>query len=122
MVSSDLSSIGWAWHRKHEHGERAPFHRSVHSFVAMTAPLPAPSDRIDAVIGATPIVRLQRVTSAAMAEIWVKIEGANPGGSIKDRTALAMVVDAERRGVLNEGDTIVERTSGNTGIRLARAA
>ena len=87
-----------------------------------TEPPPSPHDRIDAVIGATPMVRLQRVATADMAEIWVKIEGSNPGGSIKDRTALAMVVDAERRGVLNAGDTIVEPTSGNTGIGLAQVA
>ena len=87
-----------------------------------TKTLPSPTDRIDAVIGRTPIVRLQRVTTQDMAEIWVKIEGANPGGSIKDRTALAMVVDAERRGVLKTGDTIVEPTSGNTGIGLAQVA
>ena len=87
-----------------------------------TDALPSPTDRIDAVIGGTPIVRLQRVTTQDLAEIWVKIEGANPGGSIKDRTALAMVVDAERRGVLKEGDTIVEPTSGNTGIGLAQVA
>ena len=81
-----------------------------------------PTHRIDAVIGATPIVRLQRVTETGMAEIWMKLEGANPGGSIKDRTALAMIVDAERRGVLHVGDTIVEPTSGNTGIGLAQVA
>jgi cysteine synthase A len=79
-------------------------------------------DRIDAVIGATPIVRLQRVTEPGMAEVWMKLEGANPGGSIKDRTALAMIVDAELRGVLKVGDTIVEPTSGNTGIGLAQVA
>jgi cysteine synthase A len=81
-----------------------------------------PPDRIDAVIGATPIVRLQRVTEPGMAEVWMKLEGANPGGSIKDRTALAMIVDAEQRGVLKAGDTIVEPTSGNTGIGLAQVA
>jgi cysteine synthase len=57
-----------------------------------------------------------------MAEIWVKLEGMNPGGSIKDRTALGMIVDAERRGVLAPGATIVEPTSGNTGIGLAQVA
>ena len=81
-----------------------------------------PPDRIDAVIGGTPIVRLQRVTEPGMAEVWMKLEGANPGGSIKDRTALAMILDAEQRGVLNAGDTIVEPTSGNTGIGLAQVA
>ena len=57
-----------------------------------------------------------------MAEVWVKVEGMNPGGSIKDRTALAMIVDAERRGLLKPGGTIVEPTSGNTGIGLAQVA
>ena len=82
----------------------------------------APTDRIDAAIGATPVVRLQRVMEPGMAEVWMKLEGANPGGSIKDRTALAMIVDAEQRGVLHIGDTIVEPTSGNTGIGLAQVA
>jgi cysteine synthase A len=57
-----------------------------------------------------------------MAEIWVKIEGMNPGGSIKDRTALGMIVDAERSGALSPGQMIVEPTSGNTGIGLAQVA
>jgi cysteine synthase A len=57
-----------------------------------------------------------------MAEIWVKVEGMNPGGSIKDRTALGMIMDAEQRGVLRPGGTIVEPTSGNTGIGLAQVA
>src|SRR5687768_8423415 len=57
-----------------------------------------------------------------MAEVWMKLEGLNPGGSIKDRTALGMIVDAEQRGVLRPGDRIVEPTSGNTGIGLAQVA
>ena len=57
-----------------------------------------------------------------MAELWVKVEGMNPGGSIKDRTALGMIMDAEQRGVLRPGGTIVEPTSGNTGIGLAQVA
>jgi cysteine synthase A len=57
-----------------------------------------------------------------MAELWVKVEGMNPGGSIKDRTALGMIMDAELRGVLRPGGTIVEPTSGNTGIGLAQVA
>jgi cysteine synthase A len=57
-----------------------------------------------------------------MAEVWVKIEGVNPGGSIKDRTALGMIVDAERSGALRPGQMIVEPTSGNTGIGLAQVA
>ncbi|HEX9939651.1 MAG TPA: cysteine synthase A [Longimicrobium sp.] len=78
--------------------------------------------RIDESIGRTPTVRLERVVEPGMAEVWVKLEGMNPGGSIKDRAALAMIVDAERRGLLAPGGTIVEPTSGNTGIGLAQVA
>ena len=77
---------------------------------------------IDRFIGNTPLVRLERVVEPGMAEVWVKVEGMNPGGSIKDRTALGMVLDAERRGLLRPGGTIVEPTSGNTGIGLAQVA
>lgn len=78
--------------------------------------------RIDAAIGDTPVVRLLRVSEPGTAEVWVKLEGMNPGGSIKDRTALGMILDAEGRGILNPGGTIVEPTSGNTGIGLAQVA
>lgn len=77
---------------------------------------------IDAAIGQTAVVRLQRVADAGIAEVWVKLEGLNPGGSIKDRTALGMVADAEAHGLLHPGGTIVEPTSGNTGIGLAQIA
>ena len=77
---------------------------------------------IDRFIGHTPLVRLERVVEPGMAEVWVKVEGMNPGGSIKDRTALAMVEDAEARGLLAPGGTIVEPTSWNTGIGLAQVA
>jgi cysteine synthase len=77
---------------------------------------------IDAFIGNTPILKLERVTNPDMAEVWVKLEGQNPGGSIKDRTAFSMILDAEERGVLKPGGTIVEPTSGNTGIGLAQVA
>jgi len=80
------------------------------------------STRIDAAIGDTPVVKLERVVEPGMAEVWVKLEGLEPGGSIKDRTALGMVLDAEQRGVLAPGATIVEPTSGNTGIGLAQVA
>ncbi len=82
----------------------------------------ATGHRIDAAIGRTPIVRLERVVEPGMAELWVKLEGMNPGGSIKDRTALGMILDAEERGLLAPGGTIVEPTSGNTGIGLAQVA
>ena len=77
---------------------------------------------IDAFIGDTPVVRLERVVAPGMAEVWVKVEGLNPGGSIKDRTALAMIAAAEATGELEPGGTIVEPTSGNTGIGLAIVA
>lgn len=72
-------------------------------------------------IGDTPCVKLQRLFGAE-ANVWMKLERANPGASIKDRIAKAMVEDAERRGVLRTGMTIVEPTSGNTGIALAMCA
>jgi cysteine synthase A len=77
---------------------------------------------IDAAIGKTPLVRLVKVVEPEMAEVWMKVEGMNPGGSIKDRTAFGMITDAEERGVLRPGGTIVEPTSGNTGIGLAQVA
>jgi len=80
------------------------------------------SQRIDSTIGHTPVVRLERVVEPGMAEVWVKLEGLNPGASIKDRTALGMILDAEERGLLKPGGTIVEPTSGNTGIGLAQVA
>jgi cysteine synthase A len=70
-------------------------------------------------IGNTPHVRINRLFGNA--EVWLKLERANPGGSIKDRIGLAMVEDAERRGVLKKGSVIIEATSGNTGIALALA-
>lgn len=71
-------------------------------------------------IGNTPHIRLQRLFPSA--EVWVKSERSNPGGSIKDRIALAMVEDAEARGLLRPGGTIIEPTSGNTGVGLAMVA
>jgi len=72
-------------------------------------------------IGQTPHVRINRLFDQR-AEVWLKLERANPGGSIKDRIGLAMIEDAERRGVLKKGVTIIEPTSGNTGIGLAMVA
>jgi cysteine synthase A len=73
-------------------------------------------------IGGTPHIRMQRLFGSAPQQVWVKSERANPGGSIKDRIALSMVEDAERKGLLKPGGTIVEPTSGNTGIGLAMVA
>jgi cysteine synthase A len=78
------------------------------------------ADNILATIGATPHIRLARMFPDH--EVWVKSERSNPGGSIKDRIALAMVEDAEAKGALPPGGTIVEPTSGNTGIGLAMVA
>ncbi len=73
-------------------------------------------------IGRTPLVLLQRVTQGLKARVAVKVESANPGGSIKDRVALAMILDAERNGWLKPGGTIIEATAGNTGVGLAMVA
>ncbi|MEG7533566.1 cysteine synthase CysM [Vibrio cholerae] len=72
-------------------------------------------------VGQTPLVRLQRLDSGS-STVLVKLEGNNPAGSVKDRPALNMIVQAEARGSLQPGDTIIEATSGNTGIALAMAA
>ena len=73
-------------------------------------------------IGHTPHVRMHRLFGAATQQVWIKSERSNPGGSIKDRIALAMVEDAEASGALQPGGTIIEPTSGNTGIGLAMVA
>ncbi|AUZ55723.1 MULTISPECIES: cysteine synthase A [Stenotrophomonas] len=72
-------------------------------------------------VGNTPVVKLNRLAPAGV-DVYVKVESFNPGGSVKDRLALAIVLDAEKRGVLKPGDTIVEATSGNTGVALAMVA
>ena len=73
-------------------------------------------------VGHTPVVRLNRIPGKDDAEIWAKLENFNPGGSVKDRICLAMIEDAEKSGRIKPGDTIVEPTSGNTGIGLALVA
>src|SRR6478752_3439776 len=73
-------------------------------------------------IGHTPIVRLGKVAAHVKSDIFVKLEYLNPGGSMKDRVALNIIRDAERRGLLQPGGTIVEATSGNTGMGLALVA
>lgn len=79
-------------------------------------------DNICQVIGKTPVVRLNRIPQENWAEILVKLESFNPGGSVKDRIGLSMIEAAEREGKLKPGGTIVEPTSGNTGIGLAMVA
>src|SRR3989338_1538459 len=73
-------------------------------------------------VGNTPLVRLQRLPGATSNTLLVKLEGNNPAGSVKDRPALSMIGRAELRGQIQPGDTLIEATSGNTGIALAMAA
>jgi len=73
-------------------------------------------------VGRTPLVGLPRLSPSPQVRLWAKLEDRNPSGSLTDRPAVAMIEDAERRGVLKPGDTILEPTSGNTGISLAMAA
>jgi len=77
---------------------------------------------VETCIGNTPLVRLQRLPGDTSNIILAKLEGNNPAGSVKDRAALSMIVEAERRGDIRPGDTLIEATSGNTGIALAMVA
>jgi cysteine synthase B len=77
---------------------------------------------IEDYVGSTPLVRLQRMAGASSNTILLKLEGNNPAGSVKDRPALSMINHAEQRGLIKPGDTLIEATSGNTGIALAMAA
>ena len=77
---------------------------------------------LDAYIGNTPLVRLQRIPGATSNVLLAKLEGNNPAGSVKDRPALSMIRRAQERGTIKPGDTLIEPTSGNTGIGLAMAA
>lgn len=90
----------------------------------MTAPVarPAVADSVLDLIGSTPMVRLRRIVPQEAATVLGKMESLNPGGSVKDRIALAMIEDAERSGLLKPDSTMVEPTSGNTGIGLALVA
>jgi cysteine synthase B len=77
---------------------------------------------LESTVGNTPLVRLQRLPGETSSVVLGKLEGNNPGGSVKDRPALSMIVEAERRGDIRPGDTLIEATSGNTGIALAMVA
>ena len=86
---------------------------------ATAPPRPKMAGSVLELVGGTPLVRLNRIPKPGGATVLAKLESLNPGGSVKDRIALAMVEDAERRGVLKASATLVEPTSGNTGIGLA---
>ena len=77
---------------------------------------------IESCVGNTPLVKLQRLPGPTSNAILAKLEGNNPAGSVKDRAALSMIRHAEERGEIRPGDTLIEATSGNTGIALAMAA
>jgi cysteine synthase B len=77
---------------------------------------------LDKFVGNTPLVRLQRIPSDTSNVVLAKLEGNNPAGSVKDRPALSMILGAEKRGEIKPGDTLIEATSGNTGIALAMVA
>src|SRR5277367_3814096 len=77
------------------------------------------ADDITQLVGSTPMLRLGRIAPAPSAGLFAKLEFLNPGGSIKDRAALGMILDAEARGLLHSGSTIIEATAGNTGVGLA---
>src|SRR5690606_14275768 len=77
---------------------------------------------IETTVGNTPLVRLQRLPGETSNAVLVKLEGNNPAGSVKDRPAISMIAHAETRGDIKPGDTLIEATSGNTGIALAMAA
>jgi cysteine synthase B len=77
---------------------------------------------LESTIGNTPLVRLTRLPGATSNAVLAKLEGNNPAGSVKDRPALSMIVEAEKRGDIRPGDTLIEATSGNTGIALAMVA
>ena len=129
LLEAMLECTGWVRApgvRTLPHGPQPTHRLTVDGYPASMHPkepedVQAPTRRMDALIGRTPIMRLHRIVEPDMAEVWVKLEGFNPAGSIKDRTALGMIDDAEARGILTpgRGDHIVEPTSGNTGIGLA---
>src|ERR1700684_4519 len=91
----------------------SPFTREVAARTLLVA------EDITELMGSTPMLHLHRVVPAGAADIYAKLELFNPGGSVKDRAALGMILDAEERGLLQPGGTILEATAGNTGVGLA---
>src|SRR5918993_2303835 len=105
----------------HASGSSFPLHERAPPTDRITPGIDMKAQTILETIGRTPHVRMQRLFGSDH-EVWIKSERSNPAGSIKDRIALAMVEDAERSGKLQPGGTIVEPTSGNTGVGLALVA
>ena len=77
---------------------------------------------LESTIGNTPLAKIQRMADRSIGDIYLKLEGNNPAGSVKDRPAFSMIQQAELRGDIKPGDTLIEATSGNTGIALAMVA
>lgn len=118
----------WRWGRGSDLIHASPWHPFAFCYWAIMAVNPGligiymRYDNILEAIGHTPLVKLNRISRGFKAETYAKCDYLNPGGSVKDRIGIAMVEDAERRGVLRSGGTIIEGTSGNTGMGLALAA
>src|SRR6266571_5191608 len=108
-------------HRKRCRGPRVLIRRRKRRLVTST-PMARAYPSVLELVGGTPIVRLDRISRDVPGTILAKLEYLNPGGSVKDRIGLAMIEAAERDGLLKPGGTIVEPTSGNTGVGLAIAA
>ena len=89
---------------------------STREVAARTLPI---AEDVTELMGHTPMLHLHRLVPAGAADLYVKLETYNPGGSVKDRAALGMILDAESRGLLKPGGTILEATAGNTGVGLA---
>src|ERR1700733_13402882 len=89
---------------------------STREVAARTLPI---AEDVTELMGHTPVLHVHRIVPAGAADLYVKLETYNPGGSVKDRAALGMILDAERRGLLKPGGTILEATAGNTGVGLA---
>ncbi len=113
LAAAGLLWLPWNGTRRRVSGRR---------YKAPNAALQMKQSTIEACVGNTPLVRLQRLPGETSNTLLVKLEGNNPAGSVKDRPALNMIRAAERRGEIRPGDTLIEATSGNTGIALAMAA
>ena len=113
--------MDWTWLRSWERFETVPS-SDISPIDPFCSETPMSHPTIEDHVGRTPLVRLQRLPGGTDNLVLVKLEGNNPAGSVKDRPALNMIRRAEERGTIRPGDTLIEATSGNTGIALAMAA